>query len=104
MIFKYKGYGYRLKQRDQNHIYYKIKKLKWHWYKRAEVLKRGYDSAHREVYVEREENEITEEFILKTHEHCHAQIDKFIIRDEELLEMKKLLHEPNMDFISRVIK
>ncbi len=104
MIFEYKGYGYKLKQRDQNHIWYKIKKLKLRWYRRAEVLKRGYDAAHRWVYVEREENEITEEFILKTHGHAQAQIDKFIIRDEELLEMKKLLHEPNMDFISRVIK
>ncbi|MEK0324728.1 MAG: hypothetical protein QQN63_03410 [Nitrosopumilus sp.] len=104
MIFKYKGYGYRLKQRDQDHIWYKIKKLKWHWYKRAEILKRGYDSAVRWVYVEREEHEITEEFILRTHLHCHTQIDKFVIRDEKLQEMKELLHEPNMDFISRVIK
>ena len=104
MIFKYSGYGYRLKQRDQDHIYYKIKKLKWRWYKRGEILKRSYDSAHRWVYVEREENEITEEFILRTHEHAMAQIDKFVIRDAELAEMKKLLYEPNMGFMSKVVK
>jgi hypothetical protein len=104
MIFKYKGYGYRLKQRDGNHIYYKIKKLKWRWYKRAEVLKRGYDSATRWLYVERKDQEITEKFILRTHEHAQAKIDEFMLRDEKLQEMKKLLHEPNMEFMSKVMK
>lgn len=104
MIFQYKGYGYRLKQRDQNHIFYKIKKLKWHWYKRAEVLKTGYDSKYRWLYVEREENEITEAFISRVHRHAQEKIDDFLIRDADLAEMKELLHEPNMKFMSEVTK
>lgn len=103
MIFKYNGYGYRLRQRDQDHIYYKIKRLKWHWYKRAEVLKMSYDPI-RALVVKREYGEITEEFIRRTHEHAQAKIDGFVSRDEELQKMKEMLHEPNMEFMSRLMK
>lgn len=103
MIFKYKGYGYKLRQRNQNQIYYKVKKLKWRWYKRSEVLKINYDPMH-ELHVERIENEVTEEFIRRTHEVAQLKIDEFVARDEELIKMKEMLHEPNMEFLSRIMK
>lgn len=103
MIFKYNGYGYRLAQHDQNRIYYKVKKLKWHWYKRCEILGYGYEPI-RWGEIKREDDEVTEEFIRRTHEHAQAKIDTFVARDEELRKMKEMLHEPNLEFINRVMK
>lgn len=105
MIFKYKGYGYRLRQNGQAYLYYKIKRLKWHWYNRAEALDHSYEGSPIQwKCVKREDNEVTEEFIRRTHTSAQDRIDGFRARDEELLKMKELLHEPNIEFMNRIMK